>query len=245
VAAAYAAVLAFAAGTHLPLPGPAALAWAATGAVGQIGGTYFLLKALEARNFAVGVAYSKTDVVQAALFEALVMGAAVTWGAAAGIAIATFAVMLMSARGERPLQALLHGLGERSALFGLLSGASLALSGVAVRGTVLAMADADIAAASVVALLVVLTLQTVAMGGFLLVREPRAFRAIAAQPPISTSFLPCVPSPESSAASARSAGSSRSGCNRSLMCARSAWSRSWRRWRCRASFSASNPNAAS
>ena len=47
------------------------------------------------------------------------------------------------------------------------------------RGTVLAMADADIAAASVVALLVVLTFQTVAMGGFLLVREPRAFRAIA------------------------------------------------------------------
>lgn len=179
VAAAYAAVLAFGFGAELPAPGPAALAWACTGAIGQIGGTFFLLKALEARNFAVGVAYSKTDVVQAALFEALVMGAAVTWGAAAGIAIATFAVMLMSARGERPLRSLLEGLGERSALFGLLSGASLALSGVAVRGTVLAMEGADIAAASAVALLVVLSLQTVAMGAWLLAREPGAFGAIA------------------------------------------------------------------
>ncbi len=178
VAALYALLLVFAFGGALPTPGWPSFAWACVGAIGQIGGTFFLLKALEARNFAVGVAYSKTDVVQAALFEAAVMGATVTWGAAAGIAIATFAVMLMSARGAHPLRSLAEGVFERSAVFGLLSGASLAVSGVAVRGAVLALEGADEAAGAVVALLTVLTIQIVTMGVYLLAREPASFGAI-------------------------------------------------------------------
>ena len=67
-----------------------------------------------ARNFATGVAYGKTEVVQAAVFEVLFLGAVLTPVGALGIAIATIAVMLMSlVRTNRPLAAFLGELKER------------------------------------------------------------------------------------------------------------------------------------
>lgn len=180
IAALWAGVLMLAFDIEVPLPGSASFAYAAANAATQIAGTAFLLMALQSRNFAVGVAYSKTDVVQAAAFEALVLGAAITWGAAAGIAIATLAVMLMSLKsGQRPLEALLSGLSDKAALYGLASGASFAISGVMVRAAVLHYpAEIPLAGAAVSALLTVLILQVVVMGAFLMWREPSAFSAI-------------------------------------------------------------------
>lgn len=180
VAAVWALILHFGFGVEVPLPGAASFAYAAANAATQIAGTAFLLMALQSRNFAVGVAYSKTDVVQAAAFEALVLGAAITWGAAAGIAIATLAVMLMSLKsGVRPLEALVSGITEKAAVYGLLSGASFAISGVMVRAAVLNYGpDAPLAGAAVSALLTVLSLQVVVMGAFLVWREPGTFAAI-------------------------------------------------------------------
>jgi len=179
-AAAWALILVIVFDIEVPLPGAESFAYAAANAGTQIAGTAFLLMALQSRNFAVGVAYSKTDVVQAAVFEALVLGAAVTWGAAVGIAIATFAVMLMSLKsGAKPLEAMLAGVTEKTAIYGLLSGASFAISGVMVRAAVLHYpADVPLAGAAVSALLTVLTLQVVFMGAFLLWREPGTFAAI-------------------------------------------------------------------
>lgn len=180
VAAGWALILSAGFGVETPLPGAASFGYAAANAATQIAGTAFLLKALQSRNFAVGVAYSKTDVVQAAAFEALVLGAAITWGAAAGIAIATLAVMLMSLKsGARPLEALISGVTEKAAVYGLLSGASFAISGVMVRAAVLNYGpQAPLAGAAVSALLTVLSLQVVFMGLYLLWREPGAFAAI-------------------------------------------------------------------
>lgn len=174
----YALILA-ALGVGLPTPKLESLGWAALGGAGQIGGTRFLLKALESRNFAVGVAYSKTDVIQAAIFEALVMSAAVTLGAAAGMVIATLGVMIISIKPtERTWRAFAHGLADPSALYGLLSGASFAVSGVAVRAGVLSLEHGGLAGASIVALLSMLVLQVVLMGAYLLWREPGTFAAI-------------------------------------------------------------------
>ena len=132
----------------------------------------------------MGVAYSKTDVVQAALFEAAALGASVTWGAAAGMGIATAAVIAMSMKtapaGQGRLAALATGLFERSALYGLASGASLAVSGVTVRGTVVSLTGpAEVNEAAAAALAMVLTLQVVVMGAWLAYSQPRSFGAIA------------------------------------------------------------------
>lgn len=175
----YAAAASLGLGLALPAPNAASLGWAASVAAGQIGGTRFLLKALESRNFAVGVAYSKTDVIQAALFEAAIMGAAITWGAAAAMALATLGVILISLKAAgRGIAVVWEGLGEPSALYGLLSGSCFAVAGVSVRGAVLELSAAGPLAASIVSLLSVLTIQVAVMGGYLLVREPGAFRAI-------------------------------------------------------------------
>lgn len=180
VAMLWALILAVGFHIEVPLPGAASFAYAAANAATQISGTAFLLLALQSRNFAVGVAYSKTDVVQAAAFEALVLGAAITWGAAAGIAIATIAVMVMSLKsGARPVEAIVSGISEKAAVYGLLSGASFAISGVMVRAAVINYGDVNLAAAAVSALLTVLSLQVIFMGAYLAWRERGAFGAIA------------------------------------------------------------------
>lgn len=176
----YAVAVGVGLGVALPMPNAASLAYAAAVAAGQIGGTRFLLMALESRNFAVGVAYSKTDVIQAALFEAAILGAAISFGAAAAMVIATLGVILISLKATgRGIAVVWEGLGEASALYGLLSGTCFAVAGVSVRGAVLSLEAAGPLAASIVALLSVLTIQVVVMGMWLVLREPASFGAIA------------------------------------------------------------------
>ena len=56
--------------TAAPLPQfrLAYFGWLLLGALGQLAATAFLLSAMKERNFVVGVAYSKTDALQVALF---------------------------------------------------------------------------------------------------------------------------------------------------------------------------------
>lgn len=167
-------------GTALPLPGLETALWCAAVAVAQIAGTWFLLRALEARNFAAGVAYSKTDTIQAAAFEAAVLGAALSRGAAAGIAVATAGVIMLSLKSSRnPLSALAEGLTQPAALFGLASGASFAVAGVAVRAAVTGFEGASTLGAGASALMLVLSMQIAGMAAYLALRERGAFAAIA------------------------------------------------------------------
>ena len=61
-------------GAPLPRPGPGFAGWVALGALSQIGATALLLRTMQERNFALGVAYSKTEVVQVALFAFVALG---------------------------------------------------------------------------------------------------------------------------------------------------------------------------
>ena len=93
--------------------------------------------------------------------------------------IATLGVMLISLKATgRGIAVVWEGFGEPSALYGLASGASFAVAGVAVRGAVLELSAAGPLAASISALMSVLTIQVAAMGLWLLLREPGSFAAI-------------------------------------------------------------------
>ncbi len=90
----------------LPSPGPAFWGWVVAAGLSQIVATSLTIHVMAARNFATGIAYAKTEVVQAALFEIVFLGAVVGGLGAVGIALATFAVMLMSVvKTEHPLRA--------------------------------------------------------------------------------------------------------------------------------------------
>lgn len=159
---------------------PEALVFITLIAAGQIFGTRFLLLALHSRNFAVGVAWSKTDVIQAAAFEIVVLGSAISWGGAAAILLATLGVVMMSMKGEgHPLRLIMAGVREKSALYGLMSGASFAVAGVAVRGANLSLAGGEPFMPAAQALVITLALQVAAVGVWLFWRERQSFAAIA------------------------------------------------------------------
>src|SRR5690606_15269405 len=110
-------------------------AWLALGAVSQLAATALLLSAMKQRNFVVGVAFSKTDALQVALFATLFLGEVPGWIVLLAIGLATTGVVLLSL--PRSATALRPDGGWAAALYGLASGAGFALSAVGYRGAAL------------------------------------------------------------------------------------------------------------
>jgi drug/metabolite transporter (DMT)-like permease len=169
-------------GLEIPAPNLRFGAWVVIGAVAQIVATALLLRVMAERNFALGVAYSKTEIIQVAVFGLVFIGDPITAVAAIAIVLGTLGVLLLSpADKERPWRALLAGWTSRTALIGLGSGAAFALSAVGYRGAALALDGAPFLVAAAFTLLVAQTIQTVLLGGWLAARSPavigRVFRA--------------------------------------------------------------------
>lgn len=145
------------------------LGWVALGAFTQILATALLLKVMSERNFLLGVAYSKTEILQVAVFGFMLLGDPVTTYAALAILAGTCGVFMLSpADKERPLRALLVGWTTRTAVYGLGSGACLALSAVGYRGAALALEAPSFLAAAGYTLVWAQSLQTLGLGGYLL-----------------------------------------------------------------------------
>ena len=134
---------------------------------------------MQERNFALGVAYSKTEVVQVALFAFVALGDRVSLAALFAIACATVGVLLLSpADKERPLRAMLSGWTGRPALLGLASGTAFAFAAVGYRGAALAFDNVSYLNAAGATLVAALTLQTVVLGGWLLARSPQVVAGV-------------------------------------------------------------------
>jgi drug/metabolite transporter (DMT)-like permease len=162
----------------LPLLSPAFYAWVTLGAVSQIAATAFLLRVMQERNFALGVAYSKTELIQIAIFGLAVLGDRVSTATAFAIACGTLGVLLLSpADKARPLRALATGWTSRSALMGLASGAGFALSVTGFRGAALSLEGASFLVAAALTLAIAQLLQTLLLGGWLAWRDRAVVRA--------------------------------------------------------------------
>ena len=156
----------------LPAANWAFLGWVTLGAVAQIAATAFLLLAMEARSFALGVAYSKTEILQIAVFGLVFLGDPISPTTALAVACGTLGVLLLSpADKERPFAALLSGLTTRPALLGLASGAGFAFAAVGYRGAALSL-DGSFLMSAATALAAAQFIQTVLLGGWLLWRSP-------------------------------------------------------------------------
>lgn len=155
------------------------VAWTAFGAVAQIVATACLLRAMAERNFVLGIAYSKTEVIQAALFGLVILGDRMTWLTVGATLCATAGVLLVSLpAGGRSIRLLLSGWTAPAALSGLASGAAFALSAVGYRGAALDIAAAGPAASAAVILVVAQAIQTILLGGWLLARNPGVVLAV-------------------------------------------------------------------
>src|SRR5688572_33126925 len=80
----------------LPSPTAAFAAWVFVSSVAQIGATALLLRVMAERNFALGTAYAKTEVIQVALFGLIFLGDPLTPAVAVAIAFGTVGVLLLS-----------------------------------------------------------------------------------------------------------------------------------------------------
>jgi drug/metabolite transporter (DMT)-like permease len=166
------------------LPRPGFFAWCVVGGLSQILGTALLLRTMRERNFAVGVAYSKTEVVQVALFSFVLLGDRMTPGSAVAVASGMMGVLLLApADRERPLASLVEGVTSRSALMGLASGAGLAMSAVSYRAATHSAGTPSWIMDAALTVVVSQVLQTVMLGGWLwwrardvVVRTLRAWR---------------------------------------------------------------------
>ena len=159
-------------GFDLPSPNAAFLGWVLLGAVSQIAATALLLRVMTERNFTLGVAYSKSEIIQVAVFGFVFLGDRVNPVVAIAIALGTAGVLMLApADREHPLRALLTGWTSRLALFGIASGTGFALSAVGFRGAALALKDTPFLMAAASTLLVAQCVQTLLLGGWLLLRH--------------------------------------------------------------------------
>lgn len=148
------------------------LGWVLLGAVSQIAATALLLRVMTERNFTLGVAYSKSEIIQVAVFGFVFLGDTVNPVVAMAIALGTTGVLMLApADREHPLRVLLTGWTSRLALLGLASGTGFALSAVGFRGAALALHDTPFLMAAAGTLLVAQCVQTLLLGGWLLLRH--------------------------------------------------------------------------
>jgi len=169
----YAAVLIGGSAGPAPTPQAAFFAWLILGAAGQILATALLIRVLTFRNFPVGVAYTKTEAIQAAVFGLVFLGDAISPWSLGAIGVATVGVLLFSlVKTANPWRALIGGWLERPALYGIASGGLFGLSAIGYRGASLSLAMPEAFVPAAYTLAWATTLQTLVMALYLRWREP-------------------------------------------------------------------------
>jgi len=159
---------------ELPTPNRVFLMYVLFGSVSQILATVCLLRSFNHRSFAVGTTLSKLEVVIVALFGVLILND--TLGALAQFAIALSAVgliMLSAGQNKISLQSLLRNLTHGATLYGLAAAVFLGASVVCFRGASLSLALDNALLSAAFTLAIALLLQTLLMGIYLFVVEPR------------------------------------------------------------------------
>jgi drug/metabolite transporter (DMT)-like permease len=173
----------------IPRFGAGYFGWLLLGAMGQLAATAFLLAAMKQRNFVVGVAYSKTDALQVALFATLFLHELPGWITITAIALATSGVVMLSLPQRAGAPQANGGASAwtgGAALYGLASGAGFALSAVGYRGAALQLPGVSPWLIGAWGVLWAQAAQTLLLGGWLALRSPASLRAIATAWRVST-----------------------------------------------------------
>jgi len=150
-----------------PLPGAGFWGYVALGAVCQIVATFLTVALFGLRNFAVGVAFTKTETVQVAAFSALLLGEVVSPLGWTAIVVGFAGVLLLSKAPEEGARVF-----GRASLYGVLAGALFGLSAIGYRGATLALMPLPFLLRALLALAAATVIQTVLMAAWLRWREP-------------------------------------------------------------------------
>lgn len=156
----------------IPLPSAVFLGWAAAGGVAQIFGTQMLIEASYARGFVVGTAFSKLEALIAAIVAATLLHERLPLQAWLGIIVGVGGVLAISTDFSKVRSPSLRSIGEPGALLGLGAAAFYALTAVLVKKATMVAGLGDPLGNALLSLTMVMALQTVMQGLWVLWREP-------------------------------------------------------------------------
>jgi drug/metabolite transporter (DMT)-like permease len=142
----------------------------ALGGTAQILATICVVALFKERNFAVGITFKKTEVIQTVLVGVLLLGELISWGGFAAIALGLVGLLLLSG-GKEASGFHLSDLRNRATGLGIASGILFAFSAVSYRGASLTLLDDDPLLRAGVTLMAVVMMQTVIMAVWLYFRE--------------------------------------------------------------------------
>ena len=140
------------------------------GGFAQIAGTWCVIALFAHRNFAVGITFKKTEVIQTALFGLVILGDQVSLAGWIAIIVGLFGVLILSDKPAGEGSILVRIL-NKSAGLGVISGAMFAISAVGYRGATLEIPSEDPLMRSSITLAVVTVSQTIGMAAWLCWRE--------------------------------------------------------------------------
>ena len=179
VALIYLAGLKLFGGYDLPAPNSRFFIYCLIGGIFQIMFTVFLLWTFSFKSFAVGTTFSKLEVIMVAIVASILLGESLNGYAIFSIFISSLGIFALSMGQEKlSIPALLKGLFQKSTALGLLSATCLGFSSAFFRGATLALDYDPFYVTASYSLVVVLTIQSVLAGVYLLVREPGQFTCV-------------------------------------------------------------------
>lgn len=156
--------------TATPLPALPARFWlfASLGGGAQIVATMATVALFQARNFAVGIAFTKSETLLVAGFSLLLLGEAISGAGLAAILIGVAGVLVLSWTPGAGRLALFN----RASGLGLAAGALFGLAAIGYRGATLEVAADSALIRASLTLAAATSLQTLAMLGWLRLAEP-------------------------------------------------------------------------
>ncbi|MDK3019543.1 DMT family transporter [Pseudodonghicola flavimaris] len=164
-------------GRSLPALDARFWAFAMIGGTTQILATLCVVALFKQRNFAVGITFKKTEVIQTAIVGLLVLGDRISLGGWIAILLGLSAVLVLSKPPEGDGRWWQH-LTNRASQLGLGSGVLFAISAVTYRGASLELDSADPVFRAGVTLACVVSFQMLAMGLWLLWCDRAELRAV-------------------------------------------------------------------
>ena len=151
--------------------------YATLGGLAQILATVCVVLLFQARNFAVGITFKKTEVILAVLVGLVVLGEGVSWAGLGAILLGVVGVLLLSKTPGIDGRWWQH-FGSRAVGLGLASGLLFAISAVNYRGATLQLDASDPILRAGVTLAVVVCWQTLVMALWLIVKDPAQIAAV-------------------------------------------------------------------
>lgn len=152
-----------------------------TGAgVAQIVGTIALLTAFDRRDYAIGTVYAKTEVIQVAVFSAVLVGeplAPLGWLSAL---VVLAGVIRLATPSSTSLAAVLRS-ADRAAISGVIAGGGFALAATGIRWASTSLGDHPALPRAILTLAAMNTVQTIVNGAWLAHREPTSVRLVCQQ----------------------------------------------------------------